>query len=163
MGTYQHIEHDFDPVFDEESRILILGTLPSVKSREQGFYYGHPQNRFWKVVAAVVEEETPTTIAEKKDMLLRNKIAIWDVIQSCDIIGSSDSSIKNVTAADVVELLQQSAIETIYANGALAKSLYDKFLAEKTGIEAVKLPSTSPANARFRLENLIEAWNIIRR
>ena len=95
MSEYTHIVHEFEPVFDGNSRVLILGSLPSVKSREQGFYYGHPQNRFWRVTAAVFGEPVPNTIAEKRAMLLRCGVAVWDVIAECDIIGSSDASIKN--------------------------------------------------------------------
>lgn len=158
MAEYEHVTHDFEPVYDEYSKVLILGTLPSVKSREAQFYYGHPQNRFWKVLGALFEENVPETIDEKKALLLAHRVAIWDVVESCDIIGSSDSSIRNVTAADVAGLLQKTRIEKVYANGGLAKKLYDKFLFEKTGVTAVKLPSTSPANARFSLEDLIEEW-----
>lgn len=161
MAAYEHVVQTFAPVYDQHAKILILGTLPSVKSREAQFYYGHPQNRFWRVLAAIFAEPVPQTIPEKKAMLLRNRVAIWDVIESCDIIGSSDSSIKNVVAADVAGLLQKTGIQRIYANGTLAKNLYDKFLAEETGLTAVKLPSTSPANARFRLEDLVTAWQQI--
>ena len=161
MAEYEHVVQPFAPVYDEHSKVLILGSLPSVKSREQGFYYGHPQNRFWKVTAAVFGEPVPETIEEKKEMLLRNRLAVWDVIESCDIIGSSDSSEKNAEAADVAGLLSSSAIERVYVNGALAGKLYDRYLFEKTGIAAVRLPSTSPANARWNLEALIESWRII--
>ncbi len=161
MAEYEHVVQPFAPVYDEYSKVLILGSLPSVKSREQGFYYGHPQNRFWKVTAAVFGEPVPETIEEKKGMLLRNRLAVWDVIESCDIIGSSDSSVKNAEAADVAGLLSSSAIERVYVNGALAGKLYDRYLFEKTGIAAVRLPSTSPANARWNLEALIESWRII--
>ena len=161
MAEYEHVVQPFAPVYDEYSKVLILGSLPSVKSREQGFYYGHPQNRFWKVTAAVFGEPVPETIEEKKGMLLRNRLAVWDVIESCDIIGSSDSSVKNAEAADVAGLLSSSVIERVYVNGALAGKLYDRYLFEKTGIAAVRLPSTSPANARWNLEALIESWRII--
>ena len=161
MAEYEHVVQPFAPVYDEHSKVLILGSLPSVKSRGQGFYYGHPQNRFWKVTAAVFGEPVPETIEEKKEMLLRNRLAVWDVIESCDIIGSSDSSVKNAEAADVAGLLSSSAIERVYVNGALAGKLYDRYLFEKTGIAAVRLPSTSPANARWNLEALIESWRII--
>lgn len=161
MAEYEHVVQPFAPVYDEHSKVLILGSLPSVKSREQGFYYGHPQNRFWKVTAAVFGEPVPETIEEKKEMLLRNRLAVWDVIESCDIIGSSDSSVKNAEAADVAGLLSSLAIERVYVNGALAGKLYDQYLFEKTGIGAVRLPSTSPANARWNLEALIESWRII--
>ena len=158
MGEYSHISHTFMPVYDENSELLILGSFPSVKSREQGFYYGHPQNRFWKVIAAICGCEAPKTIEEKKVMLLANHIAIWDVIDSCDIIGSSDSSIKNVVPADIAGILSQTKITRIFANGKTAGNLYKKFSEESTGIPAVVLPSTSPANAAFSLEKLIEVW-----
>lgn len=159
MGEYSHLSHGFLPVYDEESKILILGSFPSVKSREQGFYYGHPHNRFWKVVAALCEETVPKTIEEKKTMLLKHHIAIWDVIDSCDIIGSSDSSIKNVVPADVAGLLQKTKIERIFANGKTAEKLYNKYVKEQTGKEIAVLPSTSPANAAFSLEGLVEVWH----
>lgn len=150
--------HTFGPVFDKDSRILILGTFPSVKSRETSFYYGHPQNRFWKVTAALVKEPVPETIGEKKTMLLRNRIAIWDVIAECDIKGSSDASIRNVVPSDIGRILKEADIAGIYANGAKAEELYIKYIRNSLGRDIVKLPSTSPANASFSLERLIEAW-----
>lgn len=158
MGEYSHISHTFMPVYDENSELLILGSFPSVKSREQGFYYGHPQNRFWKVLAAVCGCEVPRTMEEKKSMLLKNHIAIWDVIDSCDIIGSSDSSIKNVVPADIAGILPKTKITRIFANGKTAGKLYEKFSRESTGMVATVLPSTSPANAAFSLERLVECW-----
>lgn len=158
MGEYSHISHTFMPVYDENSKLLILGSFPSVKSREQGFYYGHPQNRFWKVLAEVCGCEVPQTTEDKKRMLLANHIAIWDVIDSCDIIGSSDSSIKNVVPADIAGILSKTKITRIFANGKTAGKLYQKFSEESTGIKAVVLPSTSPANAACTLEKLVEAW-----
>ena len=129
MAEFSRQTHEFEPVYDERSRILILGTFPSVKSREQHFYYGHPQNRFWKLLAALTQwPQIPQTIEEKKQMLLENEIAIWDVIQSCDIAGSSDSSIKNVVLSDVGSVLKNSRIERIYANGTTAKKLYEKYI-----------------------------------
>lgn len=156
------ISHEFAPVFNEQSRILILGTFPSVKSREQKFYYGHPQNRFWKVIARLVNAEVPLTIAEKKTLLLDNKIAVWDVIESCEITGSSDSSIKNVRPADLRMILDRAPIQKIYANGSTAKKLYDRYSLEKTGKEIIGLPSTSPANAAYSLERLLEYWKDIK-
>lgn len=154
--------HKFVPVYDEYSRILILGTFPSVKSREQHFYYGHPQNRFWKVLAALTQwPQIPQTIEEKKQMLLENRIAIWDVIQSCDIAGSSDSSIKNVVPSDIGSILKGSRIERIYANGATAKKLYERYILPETGVPIIGLPSTSPANAAYSLERLKESWQQI--
>lgn len=155
------LNHTFEPVFDEHSRILILGTFPSVKSREQGFYYGHPQNRFWKILAGLLKEPVPETIEEKKKLLLQHGIAIWDVVAACDIVGSSDSSIKNVVPADLSRVLDHAPIQKIYANGGKAYSLYQKYAFPITGREAVKLPSSSPANARWQMEQLLEDWGQI--
>ena len=152
--------HEFPPVYDENSEILILGSFPSVKSREMQFFYGHPQNRFWKVLAQVLNETVPQMIPEKKEMLLRHHIALWDVIASCDIAGSSDSSIRNVVPNDLAYIIGRSRITRIYANGAKSKQLYDKYLAKELGIEAVQLPSTSPANAAWNLEKLKSEWKI---
>ena len=157
-SRYQHVEHTFDPVYDQNSRILILGTFPSVKSREQNFYYGHPQNRFWKVLARLTDEELPETVEEKKAMLLKHHIAVWDVIAACDIIGSSDSSIKNAVPADIPRILKDSRITKIFANGDKAYRLYKKHCEKAVGIKAVKLPSSSPANAIFTLDRLTDAW-----
>ena len=150
--------HLYRPVYDENSRILVLGTFPSVKSRENGFFYGHPQNRFWRVLAAVTGEETPLTIGEKREFLLRNRIALWDVIASCDIVGSSDASITNVVPTDIREILSVSPISRIYANGVTAKRLYDRYQRRQCGREIILLPSTSPANASWTLQMLVEKW-----
>lgn len=155
------VVHEFQPVWDENSRVLILGTFPSVKSREQHFYYGHPQNRFWKVTAALTKSEVPETIEEKKRLLLKNGIAVWDVIAACEITGSSDSSIRNVKANDIAGLLKKSRIRAVYANGGTAYRLYQKLCFPDTGLEAVSLPSTSPANAAWTLPKLLEAWKVI--
>ena len=155
------IAHPFPPLYDKDSRILILGSFPSVKSREQKFFYGHPQNRFWKTVAGVLSEETPQTIEEKKKFLHRNHIALWDVIHSCDIEGSSDSSIKNVQPNDLHQIFEEADIRAIYCNGAKSYQYYEKYQEKQTGKEAVKLPSTSPANAAFSLERLKENWKEI--
>lgn len=158
---YEHIVHSFEPVYDKASEILILGTLPSVKSRENNFYYGHKQNRFWKVLATLLKEPVPDTIEEKKAMLLAHRIALWDVIQSCDIKGSSDSSIKNVQPTDIGMILEKTDITRIYANGNKAGQLYKRYQFPVTGIEAMVLPSTSPANATWSLERLCKAWHVI--
>lgn len=155
-STYE--SHEFDPVYDKNSKILILGTFPSVKSREMQFYYGHPQNRFWKLLARLTSWPQPTTIPEKKEMLLKNNIAIWDVIQSCEIAGSSDSSIKNVIANDLTQVLSDSSITRIYANGKTAEKLYNKYVKPQTGIDVIPLPSTSPANAAYSLDRLAASW-----
>ncbi len=156
------IFHTFAPIYNKDSRILILGSFPSVKSRENNFYYGHPQNRFWKVVAGVLGVKVPETTEEKKEMLLSHGIAIWDVIESCTIHGSSDSSIKDVVVNDFSEILENSSVSRIYVNGGKAYELYEKYAKEKTGIPAVKLPSTSPANAAWKVDKLIDAWNCIK-
>lgn len=158
----ERISHTFAPIYNEKSRILILGSFPSVKSRENQFYYGHPQNRFWKVVAGVLGVKVPETIEEKKNMLLDHGIAVWDVIESCTIHGSSDSSIKDVVVNDFSEILEHSAVERIYVNGGKAYELYEKYARKKTGIPAIKLPSTSPANAAWKVERLMEAWKCIK-
>lgn len=154
----ESVSHTFPPVYDAESKILILGSFPSVKSREMNFYYGHPQNRFWKVLAHILGVDVPQTVAEKKEMLLMHKVAVWDVIESCTITGSSDTSIRNVVVNDFTEILANSAIETIYVNGTKAYELYHKYAEKKTGRQAVKLPSTSPANAAWSLERLCKEW-----
>ena len=158
MAEYQTIEHNFEPVFDAQSEILILGSLPSVKSRENHFYYGHPQNRFWKLVAALCQEDIPQTIEEKKNLLYHHKIALWDVIAKCDIIGSSDSSIKNVIPNDMKRILDHAPIRQIYANGGKAYELYMRYCYPDCQRDIIKLPSTSPSNAAFSMERLLEAW-----
>lgn len=155
------ITHPFPPLYDENSRILILGSFPSVKSREQMFFYGHPQNRFWRVTAAVFEKPIPMTIDEKKAFLHGCKIALWDVIASCEISGSSDSSIKNVKANDLTPILNGSPIERIFVNGKTAEKYYNKYIKPEINREALCLPSTSPANAAWSTEKLIEAWRVI--
>lgn len=151
--------HTISPVYDKNSRILILGSFPSVKSRETNFFYGHPQNRFWKVLSAVMNEDCPATIEEKKEFLLRNHIAVWDVIASCDIKGSADSSITNVTPNDFTQILHESEIKQIFTNGNTAHKLFTKY---NSGLDAIRLPSTSPANAMWSLERLIAEWKIIK-
>ena len=150
--------HTFEPVYNEHSNILILGTFPSMKSRANGFYYQHPQNRFWKVISALAGWPTPVTIEAQKTMLLENHIAVWDMIYSCDTNGSSDSTIKNVVPNDIRALLNKSAIKTIYANGGKAYELYNRYCYQQTSKEIIKLPSTSPANAGYSLEKLVAYW-----
>lgn len=152
-------KHTIDPVYDKNSKILILGSFPSVKSREMQFFYGHKQNRFWKVVSAVMGEDCPDTIEEKKSMLIRNNIAVWDVIKSCDIEGSADSSIRNVTPNDFTEILSNTEIKKIFTNGNAAYALFKRY---NPDLDTYKLPSTSPANAAFSLERLIDEWKIIK-
>lgn len=158
---YIHVVHTFEPIFDAESKILILGSFPSVKSRENQFYYGHPQNRFWKVTAEIFGEQIPVTIQEKKAFLLRNHLALWDVIASCDIIGSSDSSIRNVVANDMDVILNAANIRQICANGTTAYQLFLKYCKKDTMPEICKLPSTSPANAAWSVPRLTEVWKAV--
>ncbi|MCH5257199.1 MAG: DNA-deoxyinosine glycosylase [Lachnospiraceae bacterium] len=154
--------HNIPPLYDKDSKILILGSFPSVKSREGQFFYHHPQNRYWKVMAAVFSCPVPETIEDKKKMILSNHIAMWDVIASCDITGSSDSSIKNVVPNDIGRLLSETSIEKIYTNGGMAHKNYQKYIKNSTGVEDIQLPSTSPANAAWSLEKLITVWEQIR-
>lgn len=156
-------KHPIPPLYDENSKVLILGSFPSVKSREQMFFYGHPQNRFWRVASLVFGASTPVTIGEKSDFLHTKHIALWDVIASCDIVGSSDSSIKNVVANDLTEILQIADIKQIFVNGKTAEKYYNKYIRDKIGREAICLPSTSPANAGWSIERLLTAWTEIKR
>ena len=156
-------QHPFPPLYDENSKVLILGSFPSVKSREEMFFYGHPQNRFWKVIAAVCNTDTPITIEEKSALLHENNIALWDVIALCEITGSSDSSIKNVTANNLTIILERADIRQIFVNGKTAEKYYNKYIRDTVGREAICLPSTSPANAGWKLERLVEAWEVIKK
>lgn len=153
-------KHNIAPLFDSNSKILILGSFPSVKSREGAFFYHHPQNRFWKVLAQVLNQDPPQTIAEKTKLILQNHIALWDVIGQCEITGSDDNSIKNVVPNDLRQILETAKISKIYLNGGKAYSLYQKYM-KNIEIEAIKLPSTSPANARYSLEKLCQEWQQI--
>ena len=155
------IVHPIPPLFDNNSQILILGSFPSVKSREECFFYGHPQNRFWKVIARVLNEKTPVTIQEKTDMMLRHRIAVWDVIYSCEIEGSADSTIRNVVANDLSIILENADIKQIYVNGKKAEAMYKKYTEKQTGIKAIVLPSTSPANAAWNEDRLFDEWKKI--
>jgi hypoxanthine-DNA glycosylase len=155
---YKHLDHGLKPIYNEKSSVLILGSFPSVKSRVINFYYGHPQNRFWKVLSGVFETE----IIDKEKFVLDHRVALWDVIDSCDIKGSSDSSIKNVKVNNILMLVNNSNITEIYTNGKVAQKLYDKYLKNEVGIEAINLPSTSPANAVYSLEKLLVYWKVIK-
>ena len=155
------IEHPIPPLFDRDSTVLILGSFPSVKSREAAFFYGHPQNRFWKVLSSVFGDEVPVTIEEKRRFLLRRHVALWDVIGSCDIEGSSDASIRNVTPNDLRPILAFADIRAIFVNGKTAYRYYQKYTEPMLLRPAVCLPSTSPANAAWSLEKLIEAWRVV--
>ena len=154
--------HTIAPVYDGNSRILILGSFPSVRSREEGFYYAHPQNRFWSVLSEVFAQDLPRTTDEKKTFLLRNRVALFDVAASCEIFGSADSTIKEVVPNDLSPILSASPIEAIFANGKTAESFYKKYQEKATGIKAIVLPSTSPANAAWSFERLVEEWKIIK-
>ncbi len=156
------IMHPIKPLYNKDSRILILGSFPSVKSRESMFFYGHPQNRFWKVTAAVFEDKVPQSIEEKKAFLYRHKIALWDVIRECEIIGSSDASIRNVKINDLSVILDEADIRQIFVNGKTAEKMYLRYAKEAFKRDVICLPSTSPANAMFSLDRLIEEWKKIR-
>lgn len=160
---YEHIIHSIPPVYDENSRVLILGTMPSPKSRRVNFFYGNPQNRFWRVLAAVRGEELPCSSEEKTSFLLNNRIALWDTLSSCDIAGAADSSIKNAVPNDLSLILDKADIKMIFTTGKTAYRYYCRYQLEKTGIEAVCLPSPSPANAKMSLEKLIEEYSVINR
>lgn len=154
----EQVTHTFLPVFDEKSRVLVLGTMPSPKSREQGFYYGHPRNRFWKVLADVLEVPVPETIEEKKHMVLTHKIAIWDVLKSCEIKGAEDGSIKNPVVNDMNEVLKHADIQAVFATGGKAAQLYQKYCFKETGVPIIKLPSTSPANCGMKYETILAEY-----
>ena len=153
--------HNIPPLYNENYEILILGSFPSQKSREAKFFYGHPQNRFWLVLSKILDEDLPKSIDEKREMLLKNKIALWDVIKSCEIVGSSDISIKNATPNDILSILDKSNIKRIFVNGKTAEKYYNKYILKSTQIPAIVLPSTSPANAAYSVEQLINEWKII--
>lgn len=160
-GSGEFHTHGFGPVFDSESRVLVLGSFPSVKSREINFYYGHPRNRFWPLAARLTGSDIPETVPEKKALLIEHGIALWDSIESCEISGSSDSTIKNVTPVDIGLIMNGADIMIIACNGAASKKYYDKYLRNVTGMDAVKLPSTSPANAAWSFDRLFEAWHSV--
>ena len=155
----ERVDHGFPAFFEETSKILILGSFPSVKSREVSFYYGHPQNRFWKVLALCVEDNVPETLEEKKQFLSKHQIALWDVIASCEIQGSSDASIQNVLLTDVSWLIHQTQVDTIVLNGKTAKKYFKK--PERFDGRILVMPSTSAANAQYSLERLYEEWKKI--
>lgn len=156
------VQHTIDPVFDARSRVLMLGSFPSPKSREAGFFYGHPQNRMWRVLAAVVGEgAVPQTTEERTAFLLRNRIAMWDVIESCRIEGASDASIRDVVSNDLSRILSAAHIEAVFCAGGKSHQLYHRYQEPITGIPAIKLPSTSAANATWSLERLTEAYRVV--
>ncbi|MBQ3553971.1 MAG: DNA-deoxyinosine glycosylase [Clostridia bacterium] len=152
------ISHPFGPLYNKESRVLILGSFPSVKSREQNFFYGHPQNRFWRVLAAILKENVPTSIEEKKTLLLSHHIALWDSLASCEIVGSADSSITHPIANDLSPIFHEADIRLLCFNGKKSEEIYQKFAPRHYEVPTICLPSTSPANAQFTLERLTEEW-----
>ena len=156
------IVHPIAPVYDKNSKVLILGSFPSVKSQEACFFYCHPQNRFGKLMASIFEDDLPATIEDKRAFLLRHNIAVWDVIKSCDITGSSDASIRNVVPNDLSIILNTANIRNIYVNGKTAYKYYEKYTKPLIHIDAICLPSTSPANAAWNLERLANEWKVIR-
>ncbi|MGI6742418.1 MAG: DNA-deoxyinosine glycosylase [Eubacteriales bacterium] len=162
MYPLTSVVHPFPAVYSQESETLILGSFPSVKSRENMFYYGHPQNRFWKAIAAVFNTDVPETIDDKQRFIIDHRLALWDVIQFCEITGSADASIKNATVNDISGLINMTKINKVFCNGRTAGKLYERYIYAQTGINAVTLPSTSPANAAYSLDRLIDAWKIIK-
>lgn len=156
------IVHPIPPLYSADTKALILGSFPSVKSREQAFFYGHPQNRFWRVIAALFDAAPPGNIAEKTRLILENRLGLWDVIGSCEITGSADSSIRNVRPNDIGVILRSCDVRTVFVNGRTAEKYYIRFLQPQTGVRAVCLPSTSPANAAWSLERLIAEWMVVR-
>ena len=150
--------HPFAPVCNEYARVLVLGTFPSVRSRQAGFYYGHPRNRFWQVLAAVFGGPVPASLQAKQALLLEHGVALWDVLASCEIVGSADGSIRNPVPNDVAGLLARAPIRQVLANGQTAAALYRRFCEADTGRPILALPSTSPANAACSLAQLMDAW-----
>lgn len=159
--NYETIIHPLEPCFTKESKILILGSFPSVKTREYGFFYGHPQNRFWRVMEILFKEDLANGIATRKDFLSRQKIALYDSIYQCDIVGSSDASIKNAQPSDLSRIIKGADIKEVFLNGATSHKYYKKYHEKDLGLEGVKLPSTSPANARYSLDDLVNEWRVI--
>ena len=157
----QTVVHTIPPLYDCHSRVLLLGSIPSPKSREIGFFYGHPQNRFWRVLAAVLGEEVPQTIEDNRAMCLKHHVALWDTIARCDIAGASDTSIRNAEPNDIGKLVRESEITRIFATGGKSAELYRKLIEPTLYIPITQLPSTSPANAAWSLERLIEAYRVI--
>lgn len=161
MAEAQKQVHPIPPLFDGQSRVLILGSFPSVKSREAMFFYGHPQNRFWQVIAALTGSPLPHTVEEKRKLILSHHFALWDSVGSCTVAGSSDSSIRDVVANDIRVITEHAPIERIYCNGATSMKYFARYIAPQSGLSAQQLPSTSPANAAWSLDRLIAAWRVI--
>ncbi|MGI6766412.1 MAG: DNA-deoxyinosine glycosylase [Lentihominibacter sp.] len=162
MTKHQTITHPLRPLFQADSKILILGSFPSVKTREYGFFYGHPQNRFWPLLERIFDVKLSTDIEERRTFLLQHRLAVYDAIYQCDIIGSSDASIQNVVPSDLSSIFKEADIEQVICNGGTAYRYYQKYQEHKTGFKAIQLPSTSPANARFSMDDLYDRWKIIR-
>lgn len=158
----RHVEHPLPPVVDAGSRVLLLGTMPSPQSREQGFHYGNPQNRFWRVIAALWGEEVPPTIAGKRELILRHHLALDDVLLGCTIVGASDASIRDPEPNDLSRVLTVAPIQRVFCTGSAAARLYARYVEPLVGMPATRLPSTSPANARWRLDALIDAYGAVR-
>lgn len=154
----KRVDHEIEPFYDKNSKVLILGTIPSPKSRETGFYYAHPQNRFWKVISDILGENEPITIEDKKNLLKVHKIALWDVLESCLIEGASDSSIKNAKPNNIKRIIENSNVEKIFVTGKTAEKLYNKYCLKDVGIQGIYLPSTSPANCAVKYEELKEKF-----
>lgn len=160
---YTHIKHSLKPIYNEESKVLILGTLPSPLSRKNNYYYGNPRNRFWSVLEKVFDEKIPNDNDGKTEFLLKHNIAIWDTVFECDIMGASDSSIKNVVPTNIKKIVDESNIKMIFTTGSTAYKYYCKYHEEKVGIKAISLKSTSPANARYSVEDLSKEYEIIKK
>ncbi len=158
MSEVMKVAHEFGPFYDKDSKVLILGSIPSPKSREQGFYYGHPRNRFWPVLAALFGESVPQTVSERKAFLTRHNIALWDVLASCDIKGADDGSIRNPEANDMRLITDAADIRAIFTTGGKATKLYEKMCEPACGVRAQALPSTSPANCRCSMDKLTEEY-----
>lgn len=157
----QRIVHPLEPLYRQDSKILILGSFPSVKTREYGFFYGHPQNRFWPLMGLLFKENISTEIEDRRDFLLRHQIAVYDSIYQCEIVGSSDASIRHVIPSNLQKIFHAADIQKVFCNGASAYFYYQKYHAGSSGIPGIKLPSTSPANAQYRLEDLFDEWKQI--
>lgn len=158
MAEYTHVVHGIAPTYNECSRVLVLGSVPSPKSREMGFNYGHPQNRFWRVLAQLAGEPVPQSVDLRRDFCLRHNIALWDVVAECDIVGASDTSIKNPIPNRLTDITRAAPIEAVFCTGAKAHALYRRLCEAEVGIEAVRLPSTSPANAACTMDQLLVAY-----
>lgn len=159
--TYETVVHTIPPLYAADSRVLILGSIPSPKSRETAFFYGHPHNRYWRVLAQVLDEASPQSIEEKRALCMRHKIAMWDVLASCDIMGAGDSTIRNPVPNDLAALIQKTQVHTVFATGQKAAALYRKYCEQSTGLPVIALPSTSPANAAWSFERLCTAYHQI--